>query len=63
MMETNDASYRGTGELMLRISIQNAHKWNVIKLEDVDSIFDCDRVDIFYNLYSLVSTERIHLII
>ncbi len=40
-----------------------AHQLNVIKLEDVDSILDCDRVDIFYNLYSLVSPERINLII
>ncbi len=40
-----------------------AHKLNVIKLEDADSILDCDRVDIFYNLYSLVSPERINLII
>ncbi len=44
-------------------TIQNAHKWNDIKLEDVDSILDCDRLDIFYNLYSLVSPERIKLII
>ncbi len=44
------------------IPIQNTHKWNVIKLEDVDSILDCDRVDIFYNLYSLVSPEIINLI-
>ncbi len=28
------------------IPIQNAHKWNGIKLEDVDSILDCDRLDI-----------------
>ncbi len=26
------------------IPIQNTHKRNVIKLEDVDSILDCDRV-------------------
>ncbi len=40
--------------------IQNAHKWNVIKLEDVDSILDCDRLDIFDILCSLVSPERIN---
>ncbi len=44
-------------------TIQNAHKWNDIKLDDVDSILDCDRLDIFYNLYSLVYPERIKLII
>ncbi len=51
-----------TGE-QVSIPIQNAHKWNVIKLEDVDSILDCDRLDIFDILYSLVSPERINLII
>ncbi len=45
------------------IPIQNAHTWNGIKLEDVDSILDCDRVDRFDNLYSLVSTEMINMII
>ncbi len=39
-------------------TIQNAHKWNDIKLEDVDSILDCDRLDIFYNLDSLVSWKN-----
>ncbi len=29
---------------------QNAHEWNDIKLDDVDPILDCDRLDIFYNL-------------
>ncbi len=28
----------------------DAHKWNDIKLEDVDSILDCNRPDTFYNL-------------
>ncbi len=42
------------------IPIQNTHKWKVIKLEDVDSILDCDRVDIFDNLYSLVSHNIKH---
>ncbi len=44
-------------------TIQNAHKLNDIKLDDVDSILDCDRLDIFYNLYSLVYAEKIKLII
>ncbi len=44
-------------------SLQNAHKWNDIKLGDVNSILDCDRLYIFYNLYSLVSPEIIKLII
>ncbi len=45
------------------IPIHNAHTWNVIKLGDVDSILDCDRLDIFHILYSLVSPEIINLII
>ncbi len=43
-------------------TLQNAHEWNVIKLEDVDSILDCDTLDIFDILYSLVSPESINLI-
>ncbi len=60
--ETNDASYRWTGDAPNSIPLQNAHKWNVIKLEDVDSILDCDPLDIFDILYSLVSPESINLI-
>ncbi len=53
------------GERMLQTlyNTEYAHKWNDIQLEDVDSILDCDRLDIFYNLYSLVSPEIIKLII
>ncbi len=36
------------------IPLQNAHKWNVIKLEDVDSILDCDTLDIFYTVLCLL---------
>ncbi len=64
MKETGDAGTCEPGEVYTKqYTIQNAHKWNDIKLEDVDSILDCDRLDIFYNLYSLVSPERINLII
>ncbi len=54
---------KGIADAPNSIPIQNAHKWNGINLEDVDSILDCDRVDRFDNSYSLVSPEIINLII
>ncbi len=48
---------------MKQYTIQNAHECNDIKLDDVDSILDCDRLDIFYNIYRLVSPEIKKLII